>query len=173
MILKLLFFLLLSLELYAHHYNSTLVEIQAKIFPKMAMLSEDIEKEKTVLNIVILAQKSDFRDAKEFKKSIKLQYPDKLKQKSLEISIKKFSELKESPDMIIVLKHTQEDLKKIATWANTRKVLTFAYDPYYLDFGILASLYLGVTTKPYLNKEVMQKYNFHFNSYLLELSKFK
>lgn len=166
-------YLLLPLKLYAIYYNSTMIEIEAKLFPKMIMLSENIDKNLSTINISIVARQCDYLYAKEFKENIESNYPDKLMNKTLEISINTFTELNSSTHAIIVLDHTQEEFLKIAEWANSRKILSFAYDPFYMEFGLLASLYIGVSTKPYLNKSTIQKYNFTFNPYLLELSKFK
>ncbi|MEA2073630.1 MAG: hypothetical protein U9O86_08600 [Campylobacterota bacterium] len=169
----LLLYLLLPLQLFAIHYNSTIIEIEAKLFPKMIMLSEDIDKNATVLKIDIIAHKQDLAYAREFKESIQAKYPEKLINKVVKVSISKLGSLNEEADAFIVLDHTEKELQKIANFANTRKILSFAYDPSYMDSGILAAIYIGISTKPYLNKEIIQKYNFTFNPYLLELSKFK
>jgi len=174
MILRVLtLFILVQMQIFAANYNSTIVELEAKLFPKMLMLSEDLNKESHNLDIYIVAQEIDFTQAKVFKETIESIYTEKLMNKNVRVSIKDFDSIDNYPDGIIVLYHSYEETLQIANWANSNKIVSFAYDPSYLDFGILASIYIGVSTKPYLNKYVIKKYNFNFNPYLLELSKFK
>lgn len=165
-------FLLLQLQLFGAQYNSTIIELEAKLFPKMLMLSEDLDKNASSLEIVIVAQECALYSAKLFKESIEKTYSQNLVSKKILVNIVEFENLSGKPDGIIVLYHPDKELHAIAKWANTQKIPSFSYDPAHLEFGILGSLYFGVQTKPYLNKEVLKKYNFTFNPYLLELSKF-
>jgi len=165
--------IVLSLQLFASQYNSIILELEAKLFPKMILLSEDLDKNTTSLNIYIIAKEIDIHTAEQFKKLIESNYPDKISGKKVQVSVKKFKHFKDLPNAIIVLRHSEEQLSKIALWANNNKVLSLAYDPSYMQYGILASIYIGRTTKPYLNKTAIQKYGFVFNPYLLKLSKFK
>jgi hypothetical protein len=174
MIKKLLVSLLLvQLQVFANHYKSTIIELEAKLFPKMLMLSEDIKKDSQYLHIYIIAQEKDMNRAKEFKTAIESNYKEKLMNKTVKVYIQEFHSIENYPDGIIVLHHSQEELLRISNWANANKIVSFSYEPSYLDFGILGSLYIGASTKPYLNKKVIKKYKFNFNPYLLELSKFK
>jgi hypothetical protein len=165
--------LLASLQLFATQYNSTVFDIEAKLFPKMVMLSRDLDQEDKYLDLYILTQERDEHYAQEFKSAIETNYTHELRNKIVRVSIKQFQNLKKLPDAVIVLQHSPKELEEIALWANTHKIISLAYDPSYMDYGILGSLYIGITTKPYLNKEIIKKYRFSFNPYLLELSKFK
>jgi hypothetical protein len=75
-------------------------------------------------------------------------------------------------DALLVLSHEPKELEIIALWANNNKIVTFAYEPGSLEYGLIASIYIGKTTKPYLNNHMIKKYGFIFDSYLLQLSKF-
>jgi len=165
--------IILSLPLFAVHYNSTVLELEAKLFPKMILLSEEIDKESQYLEIYIIAKEIDTRSAQDMKKSIKSNYPDKIMGKEIVVSIKQFKDFAAIPDAIIVLHHDKKELTKIALWANENRVISLAYDPSYMKHGILASIYVGKSTKPYLNAKIIQKYGFIFNPYLLKLSKFR
>lgn len=167
------FLILVSLQVFASQYNSTVIGLEAKLFPKIILMNQNIDKNSSQLNIYIISQKIDFEVAKEFQESIESYYPEKLMGKKIIVSIREFEDFKKKPDALIVLYHSKSTLKKIALWANTHKVLTLAYEPSYMDENILASLYIGKSTKPCLNKEIIKKYNFTFNPYLLELSKFR
>jgi len=167
------FIILLALPLLATQYNSTILELEAKIFPKIILLNEGISKDSKELHIFIISKEIDYNTAYKLKKLINYNYPDTLMGKKVCVDIKEFQEFQTLPDALIVLYHCKKQLTKIALWANTHNIISFAYDPSYMEYGILGSLYIGKSTKPYLNKNIIQKYNFTFNPYLLELSKFK
>jgi len=168
----LLLCLLFVANLSALEYDNTILELEAKLFPKMIFLSDGIKKKSNALSIYIIAQRVDEKSAVLLKKLILSNYPNKVSGKKIEVSIKEFGKFKKNPDAIIVLNHDGDILAKIALWANTHKIISLAYDPYYLKYGLVASLYIGKATKPYLNRAIIKKYNFSFNPYLLKLSKF-
>ena len=94
--------------------------------------------------------------------------------KKIIVSISEFNDPNINfPDAVIVLSHEDKELQKIASWANKNTIVSFAYDPSYLNYNLLASIYIGKSTKPYLNRKIIKKYNFIFDPYLLQLSKFK
>lgn len=166
--------LLTSLQLFAQEYDDTLLSIEAKLFPKIAMLEKHIkEKESSTLSFVIVAEEVDISTAEVLKSKILKNYPDKILNKKIHIEIKKPRDILEmNIDAIIVLHHSSKTLKEIALWANRHNILTFSYDPYDLQYGIAASIYLGKSTKPYINTTSINKYNFIFDPYLLGVSKF-
>lgn len=167
-----LLFLLIA-PLFSMHYNPTILEIEAKLFPKMIIMSEDLNKTKESLEIYIVAKDIDFFQAEKFKELILHNYPKRLMGKKLKVSLHTFEPFTTLPDALIILAHTDEELKEIAKWANERKIISLSYSPLSMDQGVVASLYIGKSTKPYLNKEVIKKYHLKFNPYLLKLSKFR
>ncbi len=172
---KIGFFLLVSsVLLFAKQYDGTIITIEAMLFPKIALLEQHIKQDSPApLHITILAKEIDFDSAKKFKKEIKSIYPDSIGKREVVVNISKFESLsKEHPDAIIVLFHKPEKLREIALWANKNKIVSFSYDPYFLSYGILSSIYIGKSTKPYLNRKIIQEYGFVFDTYLLQLSNF-
>jgi len=168
-----LFLVLIVLQLSATHYNSTVLELEAKLFPKIILLSEQIDKKAPYLDLYIITEDIDRESAQDLKYMIEDYYPKKISNKTIRVSIKEFSSFKKRPDALIVLYHNAKELTQIALWANKNNVISLAYDPSYMEYGIMGSLYVGKVTKPYLNRAIMQKYNFKFNPYLLKLSKFR
>ena len=169
--LSLLF--LASLKLFAINYNSTILELEAKLFPKMILLNENINKKINNLTIYILSEEIDVYVAVELKEAIEANYPDKISGKFIKVSIKKFNTFENLPDAVIVLNHNEEELSEIALWANEHGVISLGYDPSYMEYGILGSLYIGKSTKPYFNAKKILQYGFIFNTNLLKISKFK
>ena len=166
---------LLSLQLFARQYDNTLLDIEAKLFPKIAMLEKNTKNISSPnLSIAIISQEIDLDIAHKLKSRILKNYPDKILNKKIVIEIRNSKDiLTKEIDAIIILHHPKEVLLSIASWANRRNVLSFAYDAADLDYNILASIYIGKTTKPYLNTKIIKKYGFTFDPYLLQLSKLK
>jgi len=168
------FFLMFSSLLFANQYNDTIVDIEAKIFPKIALLEESVALNKSkYLKITILAQKIDFDTALSFQKSIEFYYPKTINNKKITVSIQNsnFKDLNHT-DAIISLYNTEQNLKNIALFANQKHIISFAYDPSYLTYGFLSSIYIGKSTQPYFNTKILKSYNFIFDPYLMQLSKF-
>jgi len=167
--------LILSVPLFSYSYDDTIIKIEAKLFPKIALLEENIQDSKSkFLSITIFVNEIDKLAAYNFKKAIELQYPKDFSGKKVRVDVKQFSlKSAQKVDAIIILNNTQAKLKKITKWANKNGIVSFSYDPYDLENDVLVSIYIGKTTKPYLNSSVMKKYGFRFNAFLLQLCKFK
>lgn len=170
-----LFIILLSLQLFSRQYDETLLSIEAKLFPKIVVLEQHIkQKVSSHLSFVIITQEIDQEIAQDFKSKILEAYPDKLLNKKIQIEIKSIDDvLDRNLDAIIFLHVEKEKLASLTSWTNRHNIVTLSYDSIDLDYGVVASIYIGKSTKPYLNTSVIKKYNFIFDSYLLRLSKFK
>ena len=166
--------LILSAQIFAYSYDDTIIAIEAKLFPKIILLEENLEKsQKNEIKIIILSSKIDQKVAFRFKHAIEKNYPNKLAGKKLIVTVENFAQAKNHiSDAIIILNHSKEDVIQIAQWANKNNIISFSYDPYYLEYGVLASIYIGKTTKPFLNSKIMKEYDFNFNAFLLQLCKF-
>ena len=164
---------LLSLQLFAHQYDDTLLAIEAKLFPKIAMLEKSVaNKKSSELRIVIYSQDIDEAIATKLRSKILFNYPDTLLNKKLKVTLaQRFDELTTDTDCIIVLSQEEDKVTKLASWAHKNHILTFSYDASYLQYGILGSIYLGKATKPYLNALVIRDYGFVFDTHLLQLCK--
>jgi len=163
-----------SVELLASGYSNTIIDIESKLFPKIALLEKQIkENTSKYLTILIISNETDYYIAQEFKERLLFYYPKEISGKKLTISIMNSDKIThKKSDIIIVLNHTPNTIKKIALWANTHKILSFSYDTYALEYGIVASIHIGRSIKPYFNSNSIKKYGFIFDSYLLNLSKF-
>lgn len=175
MIKKVLFLLLLSSQLFSKQYDINIIHIEAKLFPKIALFETHIHKSDAPdLNIYIFTQDIDLNMARSFKSNIETNYPTRVLYKKIVVHIvSSTQEITKTPAAIIFLQHSKKELQRVAAWANKNHILTFAYDPVDLHSGLLASIHIGKTVKPYLNKQIIKEYGFMFNPYLMQLSKFK
>lgn len=162
------------IELFGYHYDHKIIDIEAKLFPKIAVLETSTKNYKAdTLQFYIVHNEIDNDAAKRFKQSIEKFYPNKLANKKISVSLITQQQLASSKNgVLIVLYHTTQILEAIANWANENHQISFVYDPLEIEYGFLGSIYIGKETKPYLNKKTIQKYNFNFDTYLLGVSKF-
>ncbi|WP_428738441.1 hypothetical protein [Sulfurimonas sp.] len=174
MIKKVFSFIVFSIQLFAYSYDNAIIEIEAKLFPKIAVLEKTTQKEKTdTLQVYIVHTEVDHDTAQKFKTSIEKFYSEKLINKKISVSIIIQEQLSLTQEgMLIVLYHPTKNLKEIAQWANEHHRISFIYDYLEIEYGFLGSIYADQEIKPYLNRQTIQKYNFNFDTYLLGLSKF-
>ena len=167
--------LILSVSLFSRQYDETLLNIEAKLFPKIAVLEENIKnKDSSKLEIGIVYESIDEQVARSFKSKILKNYSNKLVGKRLEVSlISSKEDLDRNLDFVIFMYIEESRLVHLVSWANRHNILTFSYDPSDLYYGIACSIYIGKSTKPYLHAKVIKKFNFTFDPYLLRLSKIK
>ena len=175
MILKVFSLVILCcVQLFGYYYDNKIIDIEAKLFPKIAMLEKTTQNKKSdTLQIYIVHNEIDRDTAVKFKEAIERFYPNKLLDKKISITFITQQQLTSSTNgVFIVLYHTTPILETIANWANKNHQISFVYDPLEIECGFLGSIYIGKETKPYLNRQTIQKYNFNFDTYLLGVSKF-
>ena len=175
---KILFIFLITVaSLFSYEYDDTIMSIEAKLFPKIALMEQHIrQKTKSSLDILILYKEIDKDIAKKFAAKIKQRYTRPLLDKKIYVDtalLSKIKKLQKVPDVIIVLSYDAKEMRFVAAWANKNRVVSFVYEPENLKYGFLGSVYIGKTVKPYLNKQTIKEHGFVFTPYLLQLSKFK
>ena len=168
--------LLFAALLPAKQYDTNVMAIQAKLFPKIALLEQHVKnRTEQTLKIAVIAVDTDYKAARQFKGIIENTYPDGILGRKLHVFVTNFIPgfiADCPPDAVIVLSHRTETLREIAAWANERQIVSFAYDPYHLREGFLVSIFFGKSAQPYLNRDAIKQYHFRFDHYLLKLSKF-
>jgi hypothetical protein len=175
MILKVLSLMILWCnQLFGYYYDDKIIDIEAKLFPKIAMLEKTTQNKKSdTIQIYIVHNEIDRDTAIKFKEAIERFYPNKLVDKKISIALITQQQLTSSTNgVFIVLYHATPILETIANWANENHQISFVYDPLEIEYGFLGSIYIGKETQPYLNRQTIQKYNFNFDTYLLGVSKF-
>ena len=162
--------------MFGYQYNSVIIDIEAKLFPKIALMEKSVQKSSSKrLNIWIIYKKIDTKTAKKFKSKIEMTYKAPLLGKKIMVNtilMNQYRKMQILPDAIIVLSYDSKEMIDIAKWANENKIVSFVYEPKDLQYGFLGSVYIGLSVKPYLNKETIKEFGFVFTPYLLQLSKF-
>ncbi|MCK9373975.1 MAG: hypothetical protein M0P91_12340 [Sulfuricurvum sp.] len=168
----LLFFI--PVLLWGTTYDSTLLQIGAKIFPKIALMEKGTkERIQTTVNIVIITGGSNKQTAQQLAEMIERQYHGTLSNYSLTcsvVSIKEGFEVKNAHGFILLMDPDDSMLPALLEYAHKNKTLTFSFDPLVLQNGAAVSLYIGRSVKPYINLSTLKEVPFTFEYGFLKLS---
>lgn len=155
-------------------YDPALLQIGAKMFPKITLLEKGTnERINSSLNLVIVASSSNKIAAHELSEMIKYQYGGTLSTHPiaiLTVSPKEALEIKNGHCFIFLMEQDDAMLLPLIEYAEKNKILTFSFDPSLLSKGVAISLYIGRSVKPYINLAALKKVPFVFEYGFLKLS---
>ena len=157
---RIIFIIFLPFSLFANSaYNSNLLDIQAKVFPKIIISDNDFE-DKLIENRVvytILYEDIDYNTAEILKEKIKKNY-NSLKDYTLEVNILKYSEfdIKNLSTAYLFLLGKEEKISEISKILENKSRLSFAYDDRYLNFGVIFGLAISLKIDIFLNLKALK-----------------
>ncbi|MDD2790422.1 MAG: hypothetical protein PHU40_07130 [Sulfurimonas sp.] len=161
MIFKILLFYFFSATLFASGvYNQNILNIQAKVFPKIILSDNHLEDKLQDNSVVltILYEEIDANAAQILKKSIEKNYPS-LKNYKLEVILTKYNDFKSdrlSSSYFFLLGDTKQ-ITQISNVLTTKSRLSFAYDDRYLDFGVIFGLKMSSKIDILLNLKKLKE----------------
>lgn len=155
-------------------YDPALLQIGAKIFPKVAMMEKGTnDRIQSTVHFVIVATPSNKPAAHDLSEMIRRQYGEALSNYPLSVSIvspKEALEAKNVHGFILLMESDDSMLQPLLEYAHKNKTLTFSFDPTLLQKGAAISLYIGRSVKPYINLSTLKKVPFTFEYGFLKLS---
>ncbi len=128
-------------------YDTLLVQTHARLASKLLMASGAVEKRERA-SICLLFERADEEIADVFVSEILDDY------KSLDIvKIDYSSQLQRcnSSQLLFLLNTKTQNIESVVEYAKKRSKLTMSYDSSYLKFGVILSLHIGRSVKPYIN----------------------
>jgi hypothetical protein len=167
-------FLIFSTLLYAYSYNYQLLQVYAKIAPRMMLLVEDPASEPAEHYLLcILYETGNEVEAESLRKMILSAYPDGLKSHPLDVRAVRFDECTQCQDaaLILMLDADERTIASAATKAHGLGIATMAYSSRFLKEGVMMSLDLGATVRPYLNLKAAKSAGIPVNDVLLRVSR--
>lgn len=174
MMQSILIVLLLPLILWGNPFDPAMLQIGAKIFPKVVLIEKGMKgRISSSVNIVIVANDASKESAIRLMNLIDRQYNKTLGEYPLNVNVVSPNEaLRENdPHAYILLLSGKEALfPSLLAHAKKSKILTFCFDPDLLFEGVAVSLYIGRSVKPYLNLAVLRETPFLFDYGFLKLS---
>lgn len=173
----LLFFFLLSILNANGIYNSNILDIQGKVFPKMIILDKNIEKKTLEEKIVftILYENIDINTAFLLKERIEKNY-NELKNFDLIVKLKRFDDFNEKEPLSTAyyfLIGDKNKIIKINDFLILNSRLTFSYDDTYLDSGIIFSLKQSFKIDLFLNLQSLKNSKIELENSIFNLVKIR
>ncbi len=169
-------FLLLCvpLLLWSNSYDPALLQIGAKLFPKIALMEKGTqEKLQSTLRLCIVASPPDKESAERLLAMIERQYGDRLSRYNLSVSIvspKEALDIDNAHGFLLLMEPNANLLETLLVHAHKNQTLTFGFDPLLLQKGAAVSLYIGRSVKPYVNLSALKQVPFTFEYGFLKLS---
>lgn len=159
------------LYLWSVTYDPSLLQIGAKLFPKI-MLMEQGTKERihSTLTLIIVTDITHKEHAKRLLGIFESQKENTTPLKLRVVSPKEALEITDTHGFIVLMKEEDYLLEGLIKHANKNKILTFSFDPNLLGKGAAVSLYIGKNVKPYLNLTTLKEVPFTFEYGFLKLS---
>lgn len=155
-------------------YDLALLQIGAKIFPKVALMEQGTkERIQSNVNFIIIATQPNKEAAQQLSTLFERQYGGVLSNYSLTIRIvspKEALEIKNSQGFILLMEPEDSTLINILEHAHRNKILTFCFDSSLLQKGADISLFVGRSVKPYINLSTLKQVPFTFEYGFLKLS---
>lgn len=155
-------------------YDASLLQIGSKIFPKIVLIEKGTkDRVDSSIQLVIVASSLYQENAQSFSKLVQAQYPQGINGHPLRITIvspKEGLNIDNAHGFILMLSPNDRLLEPLINHANENKILTFSFDPSLLSSGVLISLYIGKTVKPYLNIATLKHASFQFDYSFISLS---
>lgn len=171
---KIILLFCIPLLLWGSVYDSALLQIGGKLFPKVALMEKGTkERIHTTVHFVIVTPLSNKETAERLSNMIERQYGKNLSNYSLTLTIvspKEALEIKNAHGFILLMEPEDEILPLLLEHAHKNKILTFSFDPSLLQKGAAISLYVGRSVKPYINLSTLKEVPFTFEYGFLKLS---
>ena len=160
----------------ADNYNIEMIDIHAKVFPKILLVDTKID-EKLVngaIKVIILYTEEDIKIANSLKAEMLRFYP-LLKGHPFQVVIKEYKEFDatEAVTAYYQLLGDKESIMSVNESAQKNSLITFSYDKSYLDYGTLMSLYISNSVSPYISLESLKQSNIILDNIIFKIAKIK
>lgn len=162
-----------SSPLYASTYDDDVIDIYAKIIPRLILMSNEKAKYNERVEICVLHDKMDERSALSLTEKISAEYPSGIKNLKIKMTSTAYSNMDicENSQMLFLFNSSDSNIEKAAKFSNEHKVMSMSYDAKYLENGVALSLFLGRKVVPYINMNSFRKTGIELDNVLLRISK--
>jgi len=169
-------FLSLFLGAFAEPYNSSRIEMHAKIFPKILLSDTKIENKLVngSVKIIVLYSDEDINVANKLKTQMIRFYPF-LKEHPLQVVLKEYRDFDPSEDTTAYyeLYGEKKSIINVNKTAQKNSRITFAYESNYLDYGTLMSLYVSDKVSLYISMEALKQSDIVLDNIIYKIAKIK
>ncbi|MDD2828655.1 MAG: hypothetical protein PHW18_03660 [Sulfuricurvum sp.] len=168
------FFLVIPLTLLGESYDTPLLQISSKLFPKILFMEKGTkERIQSSINLAIVTSPANQETARHFSSMVQNHYPDGINDHPIHLSIVSAKEaltMKNIHGIILMIPPDNTLLEALIQNSYENKIVTFCFDPTLLKNGALISLYIRKNVKPYLNISALKQASFTFEYSFIKLS---
>jgi hypothetical protein len=161
---------------FAEPYNGGIIDIHAKVFPKMLLSDTKIETKLVngAIKIIILYSDEDIAIANKLKTQMIRFYP-MLKDHPFHVVLKEYQQFdsEESTTAYYELLGDKKKVQSVNKTAQKNSRITFSYESDYLDYGTLMSLYVSDKVSPYISADVLKQSNIILDNIIYKIAKIK
>jgi hypothetical protein len=178
LIQRFVFFAFITISLlfnasYGSSYDENTLEIFSKIIPRFVLMSSQKNSIQHQLNICIVHEKLDERDAYALIQKIRKNYPSGIKNYPIELLMSEYNNIEVCRKSQIAFMF-DTDLRTITAtvhYLNKNGIFSVSYNPNYLEYGVDSSLFLGRQVTPYFNIGALQQSRIELDNALVQISK--
>lgn len=165
---------LFTVLLYGYSYNSKLLQVYAKIVPRIALMTHPAEAlPGNSIGICLLYEKGDEEGAKKLHDMMLKAYPDGLSYRTLGLSLFPYGEHLSCRDSLLLFLFDTDRarMQPSLDFAKAHQIPTMSYSSRFLGSGVMLSMHLGKTVRPYLNLEAAKENGITPDNLLIQISK--
>ncbi len=159
--------------LFSSSYNEELLEVFSKIAPRLVVMSNQTDEIRSVINICVVNDSLDDEYGSLMIHKIQKNYPNGVKNYKLKLINTNYSALNicQQAHIAIMFDTNEQSIEKSLKFFNQNRILTFSYNPKYLEYGVGVTLYIGKKVVPYINMGVLRKNRIELDNTLIQISK--
>jgi len=153
--------------------NKSVLKIHATLIPKIYLMDYNFKEKikNNSINIAILYDMSDYKNAVLIKEQIETKYHNKIESYSIKVVLVSYSNIKNTDaNIYYLLPTTTKNIKKTINIAKTNHALTFSYSSTDLKDGVMLSLKIDSKVKPIINLSAVKLNDITFRPILLKIS---
>lgn len=156
-------------------YETTLLQTQARLAPRILMLSEGVRFQTPYrFSLCVVHEPGDEAAAALFKESMLAYYPNGWQYHSMQLVDATYATMAadcNGSEIIYLLNASETEIAAAAAFAVNNQKLSMAYDSHYLSVGVMLSLSVGRAVRPYLNLGAAEKAGIDFDADLKRISR--
>jgi hypothetical protein len=158
-------------SLYA--YDDDILNIYSKMLPRFILMSSQKEKVSDKIEICILHDAIDDRDAALLMDKINSNYPNGIKSNKIKLLSTGYNDLQicKNTQSAFLFNSNDKNIKKAILFLKRQKILSISYDAQLLEDGAEISLFIGRKVQPYINVQEILHNNIKLDNILLRVSK--
>lgn len=158
---------------YGSSYDDDMLEIVSKIIPRLVLMSSQKTSVQSQVDICVLYDRMDERDASLLVDKIRKNYPSGIKNYPIVLKKNVYENLDgcRNSQIAFMFDTDNRTIGNAVRTLNKNHTLSMSYDPSYLGSGVEVSLFFGRKVAPYINIGALRQNGIVLENTLIQISK--